>query len=222
MSAAIDRGRDAFDRQAWRRAYEQLSAAARDEPLGADDLERLASAAYLVGLREESCQVWARAHQQCAQAGEVTRAARCAFWLAFGLLNNGELARGGGWVVRGERLLDASNVDCVERGHLRYAEALRSVFSGDVSGALGGFSQAAAIGERFRDPELTTLARIGEGRCLIYLERTGEGVELLDEAMVAVDARACRPSPSATPTAPPSRAARRSSTFAAPTSGPSP
>jgi hypothetical protein len=29
----------------------------------------------------------------------VDRAARCGFWLAFGLLSRGELARGGGWVV---------------------------------------------------------------------------------------------------------------------------
>jgi DNA-binding CsgD family transcriptional regulator/tetratricopeptide (TPR) repeat protein len=178
--------RDAFDRQAWGRAYEQLSAAARDEPLGVEDLERLASAAYLVGLREESCDVWARAHQQWAGVGEVARAARCAFWLAFALLNNGELARGGGWVDRAQRLLDARNLDCVERGYLRYASALRSVFSGDVSGAQAGFSQAAGLGERFHDPELTTLARIGQGRCLIYLGRTEEGVALLDEAMVAV------------------------------------
>ena len=189
----IDRGRDAFDRQAWRRAYEHLAAAAREESLGVDDLERLASAAYLVGLREESCRAWARAHQECARAGEVARAVRCAFWLAFGLLNNAELARGGGWIVRGERLLCTHDLDCVEQGYLRYAAALRAVFSGDVSGARVGFGEAATIGERFQEPELATLARIGEGRCLIYLGRTEEGVALLDEAMVAVDARDVSP-----------------------------
>ena len=193
MGVGVDRGRDAFNRQAWRRAYEDLAGADRDEPLEIDDLERLASAAYLVGRNDESSDVWARAHQECARIGEVARAARCAFWLAFALLNNGELARGGGWIDRAQRLLDDRKLDCVEQGYLRYASALRSVFSADVGAALEGFSQAAGMGERFLDPELTTLARIGQGRCLIYVGRIHEGIALLDEAMVAVGAQEISP-----------------------------
>lgn len=193
MGEGVNRGRDAFNRQAWRRAYEDLTGADRDEPLEIDDLERLASAAYLIGRNDESSDVWARAHQECARIGEVARAARCAFWLAFALLNNGELARGGGWVDRAQRLLDGRKLDCVEQGYLRYASALRSVFSGDIGAALEGFSQAAGMGERFLDSELTTLARIGQGRCLIYVGRIDEGVALLDEAMVAVGAQEISP-----------------------------
>jgi DNA-binding CsgD family transcriptional regulator len=188
VGEGLDRGRDAFNRQAWRRAYEQLSAVARDEPLEVDDLERLASAAYLAGRSEDSCEVWARAHEECARVGEVARATRCAFWIAFALLNNGELARGGGWIDRAQRLLDKRKLKCVEQGYLRYAAALRNVFSGDVEVAHAGFSQAAKTGERFRDPEITALARIGEGRCLVYLGQVAKGVALLDEAMVAVGA----------------------------------
>ncbi|MDP9181619.1 MAG: DNA-binding response regulator, partial [Actinomycetota bacterium] len=189
MAEGLDRGRDAFNRQAWLRAYEDLSGADRDEPLEVEDLERLASAAYLVGHNDESSDVWARAHQECARIGEVARAARCAFWLAFALLNEGELARGGGWVDRAQRLLDERRLDCVEQGYLRYASALRSVFSGDVASALEGFTKAAGTGERFLDRELTTLARIGQGRCLIFVGEAGAGLALLDEAMVAVGAR---------------------------------
>ena len=193
MGEGVDRGRDAFDRQAWRRAYEDLVEADQDEPLEIDDLERLASAAYLIGHSDESSDVWARAHEECARIGEVARAARCAFWLAFALLNNGELARGGGWVDRAQRLLDDRKLDCVEQGYLRYAAALRSVFSGDVGAALEGFGSAAGMGDRFLDPELTTLARIGQGRCLIYAGQVREGVALLDEAMVAVGSREISP-----------------------------
>ena len=188
MGAGIDRGRDAFDRQAWGRAYEHLSAAAQEEPLEGEDRERLAAAAYLAGYGEASSDLWAQASHECARIGEVARAARCAFWLAFALVNGGELARGGGWIDRAQRLLDERKLDCVEQGYLRYAAALRAVFSGDVGAGLTGFHEAAGMGERFRDPELTALARIGEGRCLIYAGEVAAGVALLDEAMVAVEA----------------------------------
>ena len=70
---------------------------------------------------------------------------------------------------------------------------MRCVFEGDLAAAHAGFGDAAKIGERFADPELTTLSRIGEGRCLIYLGEIAEGVALLDEAMVAVSEREVSP-----------------------------
>jgi DNA-binding CsgD family transcriptional regulator len=193
VGRGLDRGREAFDRQAWSQAYEHLSAASEEESLEVSDHERLASAAYLAGRSVESMDVWARAHQECARIGEVARAARCAFWLAFALLNGGEVARGGGWVDRAQRLLDGRKLDCVEQGYLRYAAGLRAVLSGDVEPAYAGVREAMGIGERYRSTELTTLARIGEGRCLIYLGRVDEGVALLDEAMVAVEANDVSP-----------------------------
>jgi DNA-binding NarL/FixJ family response regulator len=188
MGEGIGRARDAFNKQAWRRAYDELSAAAVAEPLEVDDLERLASAAYLAGLSDESRTAWINAHERCAHVGDVARAVRCAFWLAFALLNGGDLARGGGWVDRAQRLLDDRKIDCVERGYLRYAAAMRATFSGDVRTGYEAFHAAAEIGVLFHDPELAALARIGEGRCLIYLDRVDEGVSLLDEGMVAIEA----------------------------------
>ena len=46
---------------------------------------------------------------------------------------------------------------------------------------------------RFEDRELDTLARIGLGRCRIYLGEVAEGLRLLDEAMVAVEGREISP-----------------------------
>lgn len=188
MGDRIGRARDAFNHQAWRQAYDELSAAAVTEPLEVDDLERLASAAYLAGLSDESRSAWISAHETCAHVGDVARAARCAFWLAFALLNAGDLSRGGGWVDRAQRLLDDRKIDCVERGYLRYAAAMRATFSGDVRTGYEAFHAAAEIGVLFHDAELAALARIGEGRCLIYLDRVDEGVALLDEGMVAIEA----------------------------------
>ena len=118
--------------------------------------------------------------------GDAERAARCAFWLAFGLLGAGDFARGGGWLARARRLLDDGRRDCVEQGYLLFPVGLSAILEGDVDTAYATFAQAAGIGERFRDPDLVTLARHGQGRALIRMGRTAEGMALLDEVMVAV------------------------------------
>ena len=193
MTDATDRGRALFARGAWGEAYALLSAADGEAGLDLEDLERLGAAAYLIGRDEKAVDVWGRAHRQGLRVGDIPGAARCAFWSAFLLLNRGELARGGGWVHRGQRLLDDGDLDCVERGYLRYAASLRLAFEGDLDAAAAGFAQAAKIGEHFRAPELMALARVGQGRCLIYLGEITEGMALLDEAMVAISAQEVSP-----------------------------
>jgi hypothetical protein len=96
VSEGVDRARLAFDRQAWRVAYEGLSAAAADEPLEPHDLERLASAAFLIGRSGESRPTWLDAHRSYVGSGQPLQAVRCAFWFAFDLLNSGDLVRGVG------------------------------------------------------------------------------------------------------------------------------
>ena len=193
MADATDRGRASFAQGAWGKAYALLSAADSEAGLDLEDLERLGAAAYLVGRDEEAVDVWERAHRQGLRVGDIPRAARCAFWSAFVLLNKGELAPGGGWVHRGQRLLDDCDLDCVEQGYLHYAASVRLTFEGDLGAAAAGFAQAAKIGEHFRAPELVALARVGHGRCLIYLGEITEGMALLDEAMVAISAREVSP-----------------------------
>jgi DNA-binding CsgD family transcriptional regulator len=185
---ALERGRKAYDEQAWGDAFDRLSVADGASPLEPGDLERLAMAAYLVGRDEDSLDVWERAHRALLERGEVARAVRCAFWLVFALLHRGEMARGGGWLARAQRLLDDGDVDCAERGYLLFPVALQQVMAGDAAGGYETFSRAATIGERFEDHDLVALARHGQGRALIRLGDTARGVTLLDETMVAVTA----------------------------------
>jgi hypothetical protein len=52
---ALDRARAAYQRWAWADAYARLVAADRQTPLEPEDLERLATAAYLLGRHEDGC-----------------------------------------------------------------------------------------------------------------------------------------------------------------------
>ncbi|MGH8930124.1 MAG: LuxR C-terminal-related transcriptional regulator [Egibacteraceae bacterium] len=191
----LDRGREAFGRQAWTDAYAQLSAAADhgEASLEAKDLERLAVAAYLVGKDQDSADAWARAHHECLRVGDAARAARCAFWLGLGFLLKGEVARGGGWLARARRLLDDGHLDCVEQGYLLVPAALQSLVEGDAATAYATSSQAAKIGGRFGDPDLLAFGQLGRAQALIHLGSTPEAVALLDEVMIAVTAGEASP-----------------------------
>ncbi|MGH2355600.1 MAG: DNA-binding response regulator, partial [Chloroflexota bacterium] len=185
---ALDRGRASFGRRAWGDAYARLSASDREAPLAPEDLERLAMAAHLVGREVDGADVWVRAYHGFLSRGEAERAARCTFWLALNLLFRGELAGSGGWLARGQRLLDDGRHDCVEQGYLLVPVGLRSLHGGDPGTACATFDRATTIGARFGDPDLMTQGRVGWGRALIKLGQAAAGVALLDEVMVAVTA----------------------------------
>lgn len=186
MSAVLDAARVEFDSGGWSGAYRRFSTVDRDEPLGPDDLERLAVAAQLVGEDEISASSWERAHLQLLGGGEIARAVRCAFWLASGLFSRGETARGGGWVGRAQRLLDDHALDCVERGFMLIPRALADLEQRNPSEAHRLSHEAIALGKRFADIDLLTLGRLVQGRALVEMGRPSEGLPLLDEAMVAV------------------------------------
>jgi DNA-binding CsgD family transcriptional regulator len=185
---ALDRGHEAFGRRAWRESFEYLSIADREAPLGAEDLERLAAAASLIGRDEFSIEIWARAHHAFLDRGDTERAARCACWVAFQLLTTGKRARGSGWSARGRRLLEDSPRTGSVQGWLLLPVAMQHVIESEAEAACAAFTEAAEIGDRYRDTDLSTLARHGRGRALIRLGKTAEGLMLLDESMVAVTA----------------------------------
>jgi DNA-binding NarL/FixJ family response regulator len=186
--AELERGREAILAEAWLDAYESLSAADQSDPLGAEDVERLATAAYMLGRESEYLGLIERAHRAHLYLGRPLSALRCAFWLGINLARRGEVGRASGWLGRAQRLLDAQGADRVERGYLLLPFVFQQEASGDLEAAATTAGEAAAIGERFGDSDLFALAAHEQGHILIQLGRINEGLGLLDETMVAVTA----------------------------------
>jgi DNA-binding CsgD family transcriptional regulator len=188
-TSAIAQGREAFARRNWRQAYAQLSGADLELSLEAADLERLATAAYLVGEDARATATWTRAHHRFVELGDVERAARLGFWLSLSLLLSGEAARSTGWLARSQRLLKDRNGDePVQHGYGLIVTGLLAMGKGDIASAGASFDQALALAERFADTDLLALSLLGRGESLILSNRIADGVARLDEAMVAATA----------------------------------
>lgn len=183
---ALVQGRASYAKHAWRDAYESFSRADHASRLGPEDLELLATAAYMRGLEDEYVRALERAHYAYLDSGEVPRAARCTWWIGLSFLLRGEEAPAAGWFARGERLLEGEDRDCVERGYLLLGSMLESFAKGDFEAARAKAAEASAIGERFRDRDLVSLGVMDQGHALLELGRASEGLRLVDESMVAV------------------------------------
>jgi DNA-binding CsgD family transcriptional regulator len=184
---ALRRGRRAYARRAWGDAFELLSRSDEAAPLGGEDLERLATSAYMLG-RQDDLSGLERAYQVYLDAGEGRRAARCAFWTGMHLSIRGETSRAAGWLSRAQRLIRHERRDCVEEGYLLFPRMFQHEAAGEYEAAAAVAADAAEIGERFRDADLFALAVQSQGILLVNLGRVAEGLGLMDEAMVAVTA----------------------------------
>jgi DNA-binding CsgD family transcriptional regulator len=189
----LDRGRDAYARRAWRDAHERLSTADEAIALAGDDLLRLATAAYMVGLMDDFLEAIERAHNTFLEQGDTCAAVRCAVYLGINLAIRGETARASGWFGRAQRLLEREGRECAEQGYLLLPFAMQQLHVGNYTEAHGAAAAAVEKGQRFRDADLIALALHIEGQVLIKQARLTEGLTRLDEAMLGVTAEAVSP-----------------------------
>ncbi|HEX6024485.1 MAG TPA: helix-turn-helix transcriptional regulator, partial [Solirubrobacter sp.] len=138
----------------------------------------------MLGRDDEHVAALERAHQAHT---DPLAAARAAFWIGTNLTLRGE-SRAAGWFGRARRLVEREGRECVEQGYLALARMFELQASGDEEAAIAAAAEAAQFGERFRDADLFALAAQEQGIMLIVRGRVGEGLALLDEAMVAVTA----------------------------------
>jgi ATP/maltotriose-dependent transcriptional regulator MalT len=168
----------------WVKEYAALSAA-QDE-LSAEDLERCAVAAHLLGEDTQVASLLDRAHRGYLDRGMPGNAARCIFWLVFHLRNAGETARAAGWLARLHRILDDYDLG----GQLSYltllAEGASQMMAGAADEATPILDRAVAGARAAGDDDLFVLAGMARGRCLVLQGKTTEALNALDEIMVYV------------------------------------
>ena len=184
--AAVELGREHYAARAWGDARAALSAADRQAPLAAGDLELLAVAAYMLGHQDEYTEALARAHRAHLDAGEGLKAARCAGWIGTNLAMQGELGRAGGWLSRARRLVEREGRECVEQGYLLIPAIFEHEAHGDIEAAISTAGEVMRIAERFGDADLLAIAAQGQGTLMAEHGRAREGLALMDEAMLAV------------------------------------
>ena len=138
VTSELDLARNRIASQDWGDVYARLSAANLDRSLACDELVQLSIAAYLVGRDEEYALAMERAHLEFLGRGEIAPAAQCAFWLALPLLLKGDMARGGGWMARAQRLLDERQLDCAEQGYLLIPGGIQQRNGGRLRGCVCG------------------------------------------------------------------------------------
>jgi DNA-binding CsgD family transcriptional regulator len=182
----IAKGREAFGARAWGDAFRHLAAADGEVALDPGDLVPMSTAAQLIGREEDAVALLARAHRGFVERDDSHAAARCATRLTQLHFHAGDRAQASGWHARAQRLLDACDPPCVERGHLLISEALLAILEGDLTRVFQAFEGAETIGRKFGDADLVAIALNGQGRAWIKRGDPARGVMLLDEAMLAV------------------------------------
>ncbi len=182
MEAGVQRARAACERGEWHEAYRDFMTADAAVPLQVEDLERLATAAYLLGRETEFHRCFERAHRAHVDASRNERAARAAFWLAMTSLLRRETGQANAWAARGMRLVE--KLDCVERGYLQLPAIELALRGGDFVNARAGAADAAQLGERHAEADLVAAARHMQGRAAIHLGDVSAGFKLLDESML--------------------------------------
>jgi len=181
----LERARTAADRGDWRQAYGLLTEADASSPLDGPGLALLAGVAYAAGHLDVTIEAWERAHAASLQAGDNLAAAGAAVRVAMHLLfDTALLAPVRGWLTRAERLLGGHPLTPVH-AWLAVVRNYERLLSGDIDTARHWAQKAVNIGAG-RDPAAATLGRVAEGRSLILMGEVAPGLELLNEAGVAV------------------------------------
>ena len=182
-SELLEGGRSAVAARDWSRALDLLRQADAGGPLGPDDVEQLAEAAFWTGHLEECIAARERSYSAFVEEGDARSAALVALHLAFHQAGRGSIAVAAGWLESATALL-ADVPECAEQGWLAWIQGIVAAeLLGDHEEALRHAEHAIEIGRALGDRDVEALGVLGKGGMYIHLGRVDEGLALLDQAM---------------------------------------
>ena len=153
----LDLAHEHYQQRAWADAYQAFLRADQETPLAAEDLERLAMAAYLVGRDEEYLKTLERAYNAHRDARRTVAPSVARSGSAFAC------SCAARWAARPAGFPVLSVCSSVRRANapsraICWCRSSSSAStSGDYEAAYAAAADAAAIGERCGDPDLDRL-----------------------------------------------------------------
>jgi class 3 adenylate cyclase len=180
----LQAGREAIDRHAWREAFDIFTKAASEQPLGPEDLERLADSAWWTGRLDENLEARQQAYAGYLRSNQPRQAARAAVFLARDYMGKLAESMASGWANTAERLL-ADEPESPEHGQLLLLKAFLASHVGDHEASGAHAEKLLEIGTRFGDRDLQAYGLMFRGRVLLAQGEIDQGLALLDEATVA-------------------------------------
>src|SRR5215210_4058987 len=179
VAVGLESAREEVSRYAWREAFGLFAAADADEPLGPDDLDRMAECAWWIGKMRHCIALRERAHAAYLKSGDVRRAAGVAVELALHHGDLSELSDASAWIQKATRML-AAETEGAEHGWLRLAMGLLRRGEGDPGGAMALAEEAAAIGARHGDKDLFSMGHAVHGLGIAFTEDPDRGLPMVE------------------------------------------
>ena len=193
---ALAAGRLALAESRWPDVVANLSVADAAGLLNGEDLDGLGEATWWLGHLGEAISLRERAFAAHTAAGDRLRAARAALALVADYAQRSKSSIGAGWLRRAERLLDGEP-ESVAHGWLLRPRLNQALGRGDLDAALALADRILDLGARLGDRDLDAIGLQDRGRVLIALGRVDEGLDALDEAVVAAVSGEVSPYPTA-------------------------
>lgn len=181
---ALLTARAAHQRRDWPASYAAFTRAGEAHPLGTDDLDALALAAWRLGHVKESSRIAERVYSQLART-DPTAAAMKANELALAWFVRGDANVGQGWMNRARRLLETAP-ETTAHGYLAYLEVLGSALAQDLPALDVNVKALRDIGTRLDEPAVAALGLVGAGLQAMLQARIADAYGLIDEAMLSV------------------------------------
>jgi class 3 adenylate cyclase len=184
MTSTLELGRDAVRRHAWDEGVESLTAADREAPLSADDLELLGGAAWWAGKPDDASDALERAFAGYEEAGRAEDAVRVAMTLAYHAYRRLAVPVGLGWQARAERLLAALPESPLHAQKMVY-DAIGLLMEGHLDTGIEMLDQAMAVARRTGNTDALYSAMSLRGMADVMAGRWQPGLAELDEAATA-------------------------------------